>query len=91
MTLILIGMSYSLNHIPIGSAVMILHDITDTTMNIFKVTIDVTPIPIQAVSYFLMLFSWIYLRLWYFPFYVIGSIFEETNDFSRPEINNSVL
>ncbi len=44
MTWALIFFSYSVNMIPIGAAVMILHDVTDLTVTIFKLTIDVTSI-----------------------------------------------
>jgi ceramide synthetase len=71
MTFSLIFFSYSLNSIPIGAAVMILHDLTDLTATIFKLTIDITPVFVQAFGYVLLLVSWVYLRLWYFPMHVI--------------------
>lgn len=77
MTWSLIFFSYSLNKIPIGAAVMILHDITDLTTTIFKLTVDITPILIQALSYGTLLVTWVYFRLWYFPLHVIGRILEE--------------
>jgi TLC domain len=42
-TFALILFSYALNYMPIGAAVMILHDVTDLGASIFKLTIDVTP------------------------------------------------
>jgi TLC domain len=44
MTWSLIFFSYSLNMLPIGSAVMILHDLTDLSVTLFKLTVDITPI-----------------------------------------------
>ncbi len=44
MTWSLIFFSYSLNTVPIGAAVMILHDVTDLAVTIFKLTVDITPV-----------------------------------------------
>ena len=38
-----------------------------------------------------MSLTWIYFRLWYFPFFVIRRMFEEVYDYSRPEANHEVL
>ena len=43
MTWSLIFFSYSLNMLPIGAAVMVLHDITDLAVTLFKLTTDITP------------------------------------------------
>ena len=44
LTAALIFFSYTLNCMPVGAAVMILHDITDLAVSIFKLTVDITPI-----------------------------------------------
>lgn len=80
MTWSLIFFSYSLNMLPIGAAVMILHDLTDFAVTMFKITIDVTPQPVQAFFYGSMIVSWIYLRLWFFPVHVIYRLHEECYD-----------
>lgn len=77
MTWSLIFFSYSLNMMPIGAAVMILHDLTDLACTVFKLTVDVTPFLVQVGSYAAMLASWTYLRLWYFPGHVIHRLYEE--------------
>jgi len=77
MTWSLIFFSYSLNMLPIGAAVMLLHDLTDLACTLFKLTVDVTPIYVQGVTYIIMFFSWVYLRLWYFPVHVIRRVHEE--------------
>ena len=77
MTWALIFFSYSCNMLPIGSAVMILHDITDLAVTLFKLTIDVTPIFVQASVYLSLVVSWVYFRLWFFPFHVIWRLQEE--------------
>ena len=91
LTLTLILFSYSLNMITIGSIVMILHDVTDFGMSIFKMTVDITPFIVQVLGYACMCIPWIYLRLWFFPMHVISRIFEEVYDYSLPEANYSVL
>jgi ceramide synthetase len=77
MTWSLIFFSYSLNYLPIGAAVMMLHDTTDLFVTIFKLTIDITPRYIYLVTYILMIVSWGYMRLWYFPIHVIVRAYEE--------------
>jgi hypothetical protein len=58
----------------VGAAVMLVHDVTDLSVSIFKLLVDVTHYVIQFSAYFQMLGFWIYLRLWYFPFHIIGTI-----------------
>lgn len=70
-TLGLILMSYSLNAIPVGAVIMLLHDITDLGASTFKATIDVTPKVIQGLGYACMVVPWVYFRLWFFPYQVI--------------------
>ena len=85
MTWSLIFFSYSLNFIPIGAAVMLLHDITDLAVSIFKLTVDITPVYVMIPAYVLMVTSWAYVRLWFFPSKVIGYIYEEC--YSQGECN----
>jgi hypothetical protein len=44
MTWSLIFFSYSLNMLPMGCIVMLVHDVTDLGVTLFKLTIDVTHI-----------------------------------------------
>jgi hypothetical protein len=66
--------------LPIGASVMILHDITDMAVTLFKVTIDITPFAVQGFFYGTMIVSWVYLRLWFFPAHVIYRLQEECYD-----------
>lgn len=77
MTWSLIFFSYSLNMLPQGSITMLIHDVTDLGVTIFKLTVDVTNIVIQAIGYFPMLGAWIYFRIWFFPCYIIYKLYEE--------------
>lgn len=84
MTFSLIFFSYSLNKLPIGAAVMILHDLTDLNVTIFKLTVDITPVFVQALFYGSMIVSWVYFRLWYFPVHVIYRLHEECYEEGKP-------
>ena len=77
MTWSLIFFSYSLNMLPIGAAVMILHDVTDLLVTVFKLTVDITPVFTQIGVYIAMIVSWVYFRLWFFPSHVIKRLHEE--------------
>jgi hypothetical protein len=54
---ILILFSYLLNDLAVGAAVMVLHDVTDTSVSIFNLCIEVTTFALQILSYALMLVS----------------------------------
>jgi hypothetical protein len=73
----LIFTSYSLNYIPPGAIIMLLHDITDLCMSVFKLTSDVTPFLVQLFFYLIMVIPWIYFRQWFFIFHVIVRAYEE--------------
>lgn len=92
LTFTLVFFSYLLNYLPIGAAVMVLHDVTDLTASFFKLMIDVTPFALQMTSFVLMLVSWAYFRLYFFPVHVIGRIYEEAQDWRGlvPMNGNSV-
>ena len=60
-----------------GSIVMLVHDVTDLSVTLFKLTVDVTHISVQIVSYTTLLASWIYFRIWFFPCYIIYKLYEE--------------
>lgn len=93
LTFSLILFSYKLNYLPVGAAVMILHDVTDLCVSIFKLMIDVTPMFMQMTSYVLMFVTWVYFRLWFFPSHVILRIVEESSPWQGrlPFDLNSVL
>lgn len=70
-TLALISSSYSLNYIPIGAITLLIHDLSDAFVSLFKLCSDVTPKSIEAPAYVLMVGSWVYFRLWFFPVHII--------------------
>jgi very-long-chain ceramide synthase len=73
-TIMLVVFSYSMNYLPIGSVIMLAHDLPDVFLNIFRICMDTTGVFMIILSYSGMLFSWIYFRLYVFPVWVIGVI-----------------
>jgi hypothetical protein len=72
---------------------MLIHDVTDLSVTLFKLTIDVTHIYIQGFIYGLMLVSWVYFRLWFFPRNIIYRLYAEcySGQYSCPNVNFSML
>jgi hypothetical protein len=62
---------------PVGATIMFVHAVTDTTVSIFKLCVDITGKYVQGTVYVLMLSSWVYFRLYIFPFYIIYRTSEE--------------
>jgi hypothetical protein len=87
LTFILILFSYTLNYLPVGATVMILHDVTDLTTTIFKLFVDVTPMFLQILSYILMTTTWVYFRLWFLPMHIIFQVIDETNNWQGKTFN----
>ena len=77
MTWSLIFFSYTLSMTPMGCIVMLVHDVTDLAVTFFKLTIDITPLFVQMLSYVTMLASWVYFRLWFFPVHIIYHLYWE--------------
>lgn len=91
LTFTLILFSYVVNYLPVGAAVMVLHDVTDLTASIFKLVVDITPIYYQVGAYIVMLATWLYFRLWYFPVHVILRIYEESNAWTGAAFNLNLV
>jgi hypothetical protein len=65
---------------PAGATIMFIHDITDSTVSIFKLCVDITAKWVQTAAYVLMLSSWVYFRLYIFPIYIIYRMNEEVSN-----------
>jgi hypothetical protein len=74
LTLVLIIFSYSLNLLTIGSVIMFMTDVTDCLVSLFKITADVMSDHVQHSTFVLMLASWIYLRMWFYPLYIMQAL-----------------
>lgn len=86
-TNVMISYSYATNIFPIGIPIMLVMDLSDVFVSIFKQTIDVYDVSrkrVEAPSYFMMLFSWGYLRMWFFPVYLMKEIWVQSNATGHP-------
>ena len=70
-TLVLVGFSYSINILTIGAVIMFITDFTDCFVSLFKITADITSNKIQYTAGGVMLVTWIYMRVWFFPIYLM--------------------
>lgn len=77
LTLVLVIFSYSLNFLTIGAVIMFITDVTDCIVSLFKITADVTKPHIEYSTFLLMLSSWVYLRMWFYPVYIMKGLEEE--------------
>lgn len=83
LTIVLISYSYFTNVIPIGAVIMLVMDFSDIFVCIFKMTVDVSD-ALQFPAFLGMLFSWIYLRMWHFPMYLIKEIWFQAQATGHP-------
>lgn len=91
MTWALIHFSYAMNYIPIGAAIMLVHDVTDIPVTTIKLLADISSKYAELVVFIAMFTSWLYLRLWFFPCKVIYRMVEECYHQTVPGMNYSVL
>ena len=73
-TIVLVGYSYVTNVIPIGGSIMLIMDASDVFVSIFKLTVDAYE-RFTLPSFLVMLFTWIYFRIWFFPVYLIYELY----------------
>ena len=83
LTIVLVGYSYITNVIPIGGSVMLIMDASDIFTALFKLTVDVSD-RMLAPCYFLMVSTWIYFRMWFFPIYLIKEIWYQAQATGHP-------
>lgn len=69
-TIVLIGYSYILKKLPLGCVTMMVMDVSDIFVCLFKMTVDIHE-RLVFVTYVFMLIGWVYFRLFFFPIYVI--------------------
>jgi len=78
MTWALIFFSYTMNLSSQGAVTMLVHDLSDLAVTLFKLTVDITPVYVEMTFYAAMVTSWVYLRLWFFPVHIIYQYYLET-------------
>lgn len=79
-TLVLISFAYCFNYYAIGAITMLAHDFSDIFVSICKLCIDVTRPSTTWLSYLLMVVTWVYFRLWFFPKHIIYEYYLQTNE-----------
>jgi len=80
MTVCLVGCSYTINYLPVGASIMLVHDLSDVVMSLFKLSIDTTNKICEYVGYALNLIIWIYLRNYVFPILIILPFYEQSTN-----------
>ncbi len=91
MTWALIHFSYATNIIPVGAAIMLIHDASDIPVTVLKLVVDITNKQIEVFVFVILFTSWCYLRLWVFPFKLIHRLVEECYYHDHPALNFSVV
>jgi hypothetical protein len=71
MTVLLIGLAYLMNYVPISVGVLLCHDFSDVLGYVVRTIVDTSLKKMTLVAYFGLLISWFYSRLIVFPFDVI--------------------
>lgn len=91
MTFALIMFSYCFNYIPIGAAIMFVHDLSDLTVTILKLVVDTTHKIVETATITVQFSSWCFLRLFIFPTHIIRGLLTEVYFNSVRAINFSVM
>ncbi|CDW88398.1 UNKNOWN [Stylonychia lemnae] len=76
-TLVLVLFSYSVNFLPIGAVIMLIHDFPDIFISLFKITYDIVSSKFQHILAAIMFPLWIYCRIFFFPVYMIAKYYEQ--------------
>lgn len=73
-TALLCTLSYTSGYLRIGSVIMFLHDISDIPLDLLRISMAINKQNLIIFSFAATLLTWLYWRLWYFPFFVIYSV-----------------
>ena len=76
-TIVLVSYSYFTNVMPIGMIVMLVTDSSDIFVSIFKLTVDVSK-RFQIYGFIGMFVAWLYMRIWFYPVYLIYEIWVQS-------------
>jgi hypothetical protein len=76
LTIALVSYSYFTNFLPIGAVTMLVMDMTDIFVAMFKMAVDINE-TMQNALFTLMFFTWSYFRIYYFPVYVLYPFYEQ--------------
>lgn len=84
-TITLLLLSFLNNYLRMGAVILILHDISDIFSYSCKIVVDTKHIYLTLAAFIGLITSWIYTRLYIFPFHVILQCFTN-NIWARPEL-----
>ena len=82
-TIALVLFSYTVNFLPIGAVIMLIMDFSDIFVAIFKMAVDVHD-TIQVCFFLVMVITWTFFRIWYFPVYVLYPYYETLKTLDHP-------
>mmetsp|Transcript_130781 Transcript_130781/g.279751 ORF Transcript_130781/g.279751 Transcript_130781/m.279751 type:complete len:326 (+) Transcript_130781:101-1078(+) len=74
----LVFFSYGLNYVRLGSLVLLLHGATDICIYASKAIVDTSNIRLTAASYFALIVSYAWFRIYVFPMYIMRSAWVES-------------
>lgn len=84
-TVFLVLFSYSMNYLPVGAVIMLIHDIPDVMLNCFRISMDCLSFKYYMSAYAGMVLSWLYFRIYFFYYWIIRVI-----EIEKVEINHPV-
>ena len=87
MTWALILFSYSMNYIPIGAVILLVHDVSDIPATTLKLVVDTTSSLVESLVFGWLLISWAYFRLYVFPVRIIYRLITECYFVTVPAVN----
>lgn len=90
MTMVLVAFSYCINQLPIGAAIMLVHDSSDIPVTFTKLVFDVTNMFFEILAPIWLFSFWFYMRLYVFPFKIIIVIYEDLFLNPIPHFNYSI-
>jgi len=76
-TLFLVGLSYIMNYLKIGTLVMLLHDMSDVFVYASKALVDTKYVVLTLIAYLGLLIFWAFGRLYVYPFWVLHNAWYE--------------
>lgn len=75
MTMTLIAFAYYTRFVALAP-IMLLMDFTDVFLAWFKMVVDVFD-RIQVVAYVLLVLTWFFYRIWFFPQYMLAQVWTQ--------------
>jgi len=78
MTLLLISLAYFMNYVTVSHLVLFLHDISDLFLDWARATADTQLQTLTRTMSVLVVLSWVYTRLYLFPFYLMDVAYWRT-------------